>query len=148
MKAIGIEVRLDLVPSATLFARGKEDTYLSGLNFDVIEFAWRNTVEVPVNLYRCDQAPNRANGFVGQNDTGYCNADYDAAAANYFNTLDRETRVRLAQSALKILNRDVPFLPLYPRLKVFAVSPRLLNFKPNATHTSELWNIEELDVKP
>ncbi|MBI3535970.1 MAG: peptide ABC transporter substrate-binding protein [Chloroflexi bacterium] len=147
MRALGIEVRLDLIASNALFARGKEDTPLSGLNFDVIEFAWRNSVDVPLNLYRCDQVPSRANGFIGQNDTGYCNPEYDTAANGYFNNLDRETRTRFAQTAEKILNRDLPFLPLYPRVRVSATNPRVLNFKPNATQNSELWNIEELDVK-
>ena len=147
LRAIGIEVRLDLISSNALFARGKEDTALSGLNYDAIEFAWRNGVDVPLNLYRCDQVPSRANGFIGQNNTGYCNADYDAAATSYFNALDRETRTRLAQTAEKFLNRDLPFLPLYPRLRMSATNPRVLNFKPIATHNSELWNVEELDVK-
>ncbi len=147
MRAIGMDVRFDLVTATALLARGKEDTYLSGLNFDAIQFAWRNSGEVPLNLYRCDQVPARANNFVGQNDTGYCNSEYDAAAATYFNNLDRETRVKAAQTALKLLNRDVPFLPLYARVKVSATHPRVLNFKPNGTHQSELWNVEELDVK-
>ncbi|MBI3915342.1 MAG: peptide ABC transporter substrate-binding protein [Chloroflexi bacterium] len=147
LRAVGIEVRFDYVLASALFARGREDTYLSGQSFDVIQFAWRNDTQVPVNLYRCDQAPSRANGFIGQNNTGYCNAEYDVAATGYFNNLDRDSRIKFAQTALKILNRDVPFLPLYPRLKVSASNPRVLNLKPNATHNSELWNVEEWDVK-
>jgi hypothetical protein len=38
-------------------------------------------------------------------------------------------------------------LPLFQRIKVHATNTRVLNFKPDPTQNTELWNIEEIDVK-
>jgi peptide/nickel transport system substrate-binding protein len=146
MKTIGIEVKLDFAPSTVLFARGKEDVYLVG-NFDLIMFAWLTGVEVPVNLYRCDQIPTKDNAWAGQNNTLWCNADYDKAATGYFNNLERDVRIKFAHEAQKILTKELPILPLFQRIKVHATNTRVLNFKPDPTQNTELWNIEEIDVK-
>jgi peptide/nickel transport system substrate-binding protein len=145
MKAIGIEVKLDFPPSTVLFGRGKDSDYMSG-NFDLMLYAWVAGPEPTLLVYLCDQKPSKDNAFAGQNDTFWCNKDFDAAYSKFNSELDRAKRPALALEAYKIFSRELPALPLYQRVNVYATNPRVLNFKPNPSDR-EVWNIEEWDVK-
>lgn len=145
MKAIGIEVKLDFPPSTVLFGRGKDSDYLSG-NFDLLLYAWVAGPEPTLLVYKCDQIPTKEVSYSGQNDTFWCNSDFDKAYSGVFGNLDRATRVKFAADAFKIFSKELPALPLYQRINVYATNPRVLGFKPNPS-ADELWNIEELDVK-
>ncbi len=65
------------------------------------------------------------------NETGYANADYDALieAASY----ERDPEARLAQlaKAEAMLNRDVPFLPLFYYVNNFLLAPEVKGLYPN-----------------
>jgi hypothetical protein len=41
---------------------------------------------------------------------------------------------------------ELPSIPLFPRLKVSLTRPGVLNFRPDSTEPSELWNLFELDL--
>jgi len=146
MKAVGIEVKLDFPPSTALFGRGKDSDYLSG-NFDLILYAWVAGPEPTLLVYTCDQIPTAALAFSGQNDTFWCNSDFDKAYSQFNGNLERDVRVKFAADAFKAFSKELPALPLYQRINVMATNPRVLNFKPNPSQ-NELWNVEELDVKP
>lgn len=145
MKAIGIEVKLDFPPSTVLFGRGKDSDYMSG-NFDVMLYAWVAGVEPTMVVYTCDQLPNKDNAFSGQNNTFWCNPDFDKAYSGFNGNLVRADRLPFAATAEKIFSQEIPALPLYQRINVIATNPRVLNFKPDPS-ADELWNLEELDVK-
>jgi peptide/nickel transport system substrate-binding protein len=145
MKAIGIEVKLDFPPSTVLFGRGKDSDYMSG-NFDLMLYAWVAGVEPTLLVYTCDQLPTKDNAFSGQNNTFWCNKDFDKDYSQFNGNLLREDRVKFTADAYKIFTNELPALPLYQRINVIATNPRVLNFKPDAS-ADELWNLEELDVK-
>ncbi|MEW5718258.1 MAG: peptide ABC transporter substrate-binding protein [Chloroflexota bacterium] len=145
MKAIGIEIKLDFPPSTVLFGRGKDSDYMSG-NFDLMLYAWVAGPEPTLLPYLCDQIPVADKAFSGQNDTRWCNKDFDAAYNKFISELDRTKRPAAALDAFKIFSKELPALPLYQRINVMATSPRVLNFKPDPSE-NELANIEELDVK-
>ena len=145
MKAIGIEVKLDFPASTVLFGRGKDSDYMSG-NFDLMLYAWVAGVEPTLLVYTCDQLPTKDNAWAGQNDTYWCNSDFDKAYSGFNGNLLREERVKYTADAYKIFTNELPALPLYQRINVIATNPRVLNFKPDPS-ADELWNLEELDVK-
>jgi peptide/nickel transport system substrate-binding protein len=145
MKTIGIDIKLDFPASTVLFGRGKDSDYMSG-NFDLMLYAWVASPEPTLLVYTCDQKPSAANAFSGQNDTFWCNKDFDTAYSKFLAEMDRSKRPAIALDAFKIFSKELPALPLYQRINVMATGPRVLNFKPNAS-ARELWNIEEIDVK-
>ncbi len=145
MKAIGVEIKLDFPPSTVLFGRGKDSDYMSG-NFDLMLYAWVAGTEPTLLVYTCDQVPTAALTWSGQNNTYWCNADFDKAYSGFNGNLVREDRVKFTADAYKVFTKELPALPLYQRVNVYATNPRVLNFKPNPS-ASETWNIEELDVK-
>jgi peptide/nickel transport system substrate-binding protein len=145
MKAIGIEVKLDFPPSTVLFGRGKDSDYMSG-NFDLMLYAWVAGPEPTLLPYLCDQIPVADKAFSGQNDTRWCNKNFDAAYNKFISELDKAKRPAIALEALTIFSKELPALPLYQRINVMATSPRVLNFKPDPSE-NEIANIEELDVK-
>lgn len=145
MKAIGIDVKLDFPPSTGLFARGKEDNYLSGNN-DMMLFAWVAGPEPTVNVYRCAEIPTKDNAYSGQNNTFWCNKGFDTAVQSFNTTLEKEKRIPFAVEAQKLLTKELPILPLYQRVVINASSNRVLNFTTNPSQ-SDLFNIEEVDVK-
>ena len=115
-------------------------------NFDLMLYAWVAGVEPTLLVYTCDQTPSKDNAWAGQNDTYWCNKDFDKAYSSFNGNLLREERIKFTADAYKIFTAELPALPLYQRINVIATNPRVLNFKPNPS-ADELWNIEELDVK-
>jgi peptide/nickel transport system substrate-binding protein len=145
MKTVGIDVKLDFPPSTVLFGRGKDSDYMSG-NFDVILYAWVAGVEPTLLVYTCDQIPNKDNAFANQNNTFWCNKDFDKAYSGFNGNLVRADRLPFAAQAEIIFSQELPALPLYQRVNVMAAGPRVIGFKPDPS-ADELANIEELDIK-
>lgn len=67
----------------------------------------------------------------GNNETGYANPEYDALieAASY--ERDVEKRMALLAKAEALLNRDVPFVPLFYYVNNFLRAPEVKGFYPN-----------------
>jgi peptide/nickel transport system substrate-binding protein len=141
MKDIGVKVNLEYVSREVLFER-REDAPLTGRRYDAAEFAWLTGVQPPVDLYVCDMIPTAANEWSGLNNTGWCNPEYDRVGKQAETMLERAEAVPLFAQAQKLFTEDLPVIPLFARVKVMATSPRVMNFKPNATVNSETWNIE------
>jgi peptide/nickel transport system substrate-binding protein len=141
MADIGVEVTLDYLAAEVFFEDGP-DGPLFGRRFDLGEFAWLTGVQPPVGLYYCTEVPGEENAWAGQNQTGWCNPEYDRIAKQASTTLEREESLPLYHQAQQIFSEELPVLPLFARVKVMASSPDLVNFKPNATVNSETWNIE------
>ncbi len=141
MADIGIKVNLEYLPADTLFAKTEEGP-LTGRRYDLGEFAWVSGVSPSVGLYWCDQIPTPENNWAGQNNPGFCNPEYDKVSKTADNTLERAEALPMYHEAQKIFSDELPVLPLFARVKVMAAKPEVMNFKPNATVSSETWNIE------
>ncbi len=141
MKEIGVEITLEYLPADAFFADGP-DGQLFGRRFDLGEFAWLTGVQPPVGLYYCTEIPSEESSWGGQNETGYCNPEYDQVSKRAENTLERPDALPLYHQAQKIFSDDLPVLPLFARVKVMATAPNVVNFRPNPTVNSETWNIE------
>lgn len=141
MKDIGVKVNLDYLKSEVVFEDGP-DGPVFGRRFDLVEFAWLTGVQPPVSLYYCTEVPSAENSWGGQNETGWCNPDYDKLGKQAENTLERAEALPAYHDAQKIFMQELPVLPLFARVKTMATSPKVVNFRPNATVNSETWNIE------
>jgi peptide/nickel transport system substrate-binding protein len=141
MADIGVEVTLDYQPANVFFADGP-DGPLFGRRFDLGEFAWLTGVQPPVALYYCTEIPSEENSWAGQNETGWCNPEYDRVGKQASTTLEREASLPMYHEAQSIFMDELPVLPLFARVKVMATAPDVVNFAPNATVNSETWNIE------
>jgi peptide/nickel transport system substrate-binding protein len=140
MAAIGISVTLKFMPSADLFMSAP-DGPIWGRKFDVVEFAWLTGVEPPCDLYMAQNIPDEANGWSGQNVTGWVNNAYDEACSRGKGALTgREQHLYEAQ---RIFSEELPVLPLFTRLKIAVSDADLQGLQVDPTENSEFYNVEE-----
>ncbi|MGC8874587.1 MAG: ABC transporter substrate-binding protein, partial [Chloroflexia bacterium] len=140
MAALGMEIKIVRVPEETWYG---EQSPLTRRAFDLIAFAWVPGLEPDgwAN-YACDQIPSEANGWSGQNYMGWCNGTATSALAQLDRKLKREDRKALYRVVQQQFTADVPSLPLFNQLEVFAAHPALHNLRLNPTEPFT-WNCWE-----
>ncbi len=160
MAACGIDVELYYLPAAEWFADGP-DGVLFGRRYDLGLFAWLTGVQPACDLYMGSRVPGpigevfdatgvEYSGWGGdnQNQTGWANADYDAACQMALGSLPgTDTYSEGHITAQQIFSQEVPVLPIFLSLKVGATRPEVLNFNIDPTQNSELYNIYEYDLQ-
>ncbi|MCB8978097.1 MAG: peptide ABC transporter substrate-binding protein [Ardenticatenaceae bacterium] len=151
MLQCGIDVELYYLPSSEWFADGP-DGVLFGRRFDLGEFAWLTGVEPSCSLYMTDSITGpEEEGFGGwgnSNDTGWSNADFDAACKRALGALPGTEDYEQGHiDAQVVFSQEVPVIPLFLRLKVAAARPNVLNFGVDPTQNSEMYNIFEIDLQ-
>lgn len=145
LRAIGVNVTLDLLPAASWLAtRGAGP--LSAGTFDLGLYAWVQGDDPQTHIYGCDQIPTKENGFSGQNYPGYCNRDFDAAMAVANAKLLRSERRASYLAAQKIWTADLPVLPLYQRPNIDVASGELRGFRGTPTSTPVTFNAWEWEL--
>ncbi len=145
MAQCGIKVNLNYYPASEWFADPPEGK-LFGRRFDLGQFAWLTGVEPPCELYLGTEIPTEANGWAGQNETGYNNPEYDKVCNAAKQSLPGEPAYDENHlKAQEIFAQDLPVVPLYLRLKLAATRPDMCGFIMDPTNNSEMWNIEEFD---
>lgn len=147
----GVDVELYYLPSSEWFADGP-DGVLFGRRFDLGEFAWLTGVEPSCTLYQTSSITGpEEEGFGGwgnSNDTGWSNADFDAACNRALGALPgTEDYIQGHIDAQVVFSEQVPVIPLFLRLKVAAARPNVLNFGVDPTQNSEMYNIFEIDLQ-
>ena len=147
MIEIGVRTRLEYLPAYHFFADGP-DGPLFGRRYDLGEFAWLTGVQPRVDLHFCTEIPSEENSWSGQNQTGWCDPEYERVSRRAVATLERGDALPLYHRAQQIFTEQVPVLPLFQRVMVTATRPDLINFRPDPTVNSETWNIEEWRLGP
>lgn len=147
----GIDVELYYLPASEWFADGP-DGPLFGRRFDLGEFAWLTGVEPSCSLYLTSSITGpEEEGFGGwgnSNNTGWGNADFDAACNRALSALPgTEDYEQGHKDAQIVFSQEVPVIPLFLRLKVAAARPEVANFGVDPTQNSELYNIYEFDLQ-
>jgi peptide/nickel transport system substrate-binding protein len=141
----GIKANINLMPASQWFAAGP-DGKLYGRLYDLGEFAWLTGVTPPCNLYLGNELPTAENGWAGQNNAGFHDADYDKACNAQMQSLPGEAAYETAaKDAQKIFAEQVAVVPYFLRLKLAATRPDMCNFIMDPTNNSELWNLENFD---
>jgi peptide/nickel transport system substrate-binding protein len=130
---VGIVVALQFVPAGEVFFAPSADGTLAGRRFDLALYAWQAGVEPSLYLYRCDEVPSEANNYFGVNYGGYCNPHYDRLDAQANSQLDRAQRAAPIIAAERIVNHDLPTLPLYQDSLVVAYQTDVAGVKLNGS---------------
>ncbi len=117
-RQLGIEAVIQNEPPRVLFGET-----LSRRRFDgLVLFAWISSPEnLPRTTLHSDAIPSEANGWSGQNYTGYANPRMDELIDAITVELDREKRRALWAELQELYAQDLPALPLY-----FRASPYIL----------------------
>lgn len=142
--AIGFDVVVELLPRDIFFG---DATGLIVGDFDIAQLSELTDVDPGgERRYGCDWIPAPDNGWYGENYSGWCSD----VASRALLTASRARLVEARHSAYAVfqreVTRDLPGLPLFPRVDVTLVSPRLENFKPRDFMASITWNAYELGV--
>jgi peptide/nickel transport system substrate-binding protein len=142
----GIETTIALYGSE-YFADGP-DGPVFGRQFDLGEFAWLTGVEPPCTLYISSQIPSVENGWGAANDTGFSNAEFDAACNAAVQALDSTTKAAKHAEAQAIFTQYLPSIPLFARAKILVTGPSIVGVIMDPTANSEFWNVENFDIQP
>jgi peptide/nickel transport system substrate-binding protein len=147
----GIQVNLQDVNANDWFDDGPFSP-LFGRRFDLATFAWRTSIHPPCGLYLSSNVTGpEERGFGGWgniNATGWIDEAYDAACNAALAALPgtpEYTENHLA--AAQIFTEQLPIIPLFHYLKTAVTQPTVLNFQPDASQPSELWNLAEIDIE-
>jgi peptide/nickel transport system substrate-binding protein len=137
---IGAAVSLQSAPMSAM--SGAKGPLATG-QFDLAIYAWvgdrdPNTWSL---LYQRDQIPSPANGFAGQNFTGWRDDRFSALAEEAATMLDAYGRRTRYAEMQRIWTREVPALPLYQRVQVDVADARLRELRPQPTRRPLTWNV-------
>jgi peptide/nickel transport system substrate-binding protein len=147
-RAIGIEVRIANVPSATLTAswsaggvrkRGSFDMLIANAGLGT---AGSDPIAYATQRFRCASIPSAANSGAGANYGRWCDAAVDRAIADSAMTLDRETQKSRLGAALTSVVAQVTGIWLYDRGRIDAYRTRLHGIRSNGWD-QVTWNVAE-----
>jgi peptide/nickel transport system substrate-binding protein len=146
LKDVGIEITLEFVPGPEVLFKEGAEGILDSRRFDLALYAWGSGVDPSHTLYRSDFIPSAENNYSGQNNPGYKNPEFDAAAKATAIELNKEKRRELDKVPLIIANKELPTFPLYQRVNVGAHNPAVTGIKLDPTSDRDLYNIQEIDI--
>jgi peptide/nickel transport system substrate-binding protein len=136
-KAIGIEIRLRNEPARVFFG----ETVTKRKFPDMALFAWFSAPEhVPRSTLHSEEIPTEANGWAGQNYTGFRNAESDGLIDKIEVELDKARRGEMWHRVQQIYAEELPALPLYFRSSAFIYPKWLKGVTPTGQMApSTLW---------
>jgi peptide/nickel transport system substrate-binding protein len=150
-KAIGVELKIQNMPSATLLSASWSagDPRKRG-TFDLVMYGSSPGIDpgtVVTQRYYSKNIPSAANNGVGQNYTRVKNADLDKAIDDSNATLDQEKRKEAYGRALKLLNDQYVIIWLYDRADIDGRRTELQGWKENPwqefTDNMEEWFLKK-----
>ena len=145
LRVAGFEISVDLLPSEIFFG---DITGLIVGDFELGQLAAVTGADPDgERLYGCDWIPSPENGWYGENYSGWCNQKANEALYVAGRSLRVDARRAAYADFQREYTREVPGLPLFARIDVFVVNPRLENLKPNDSMPSATWNAFELGVR-
>jgi len=145
--ACGIQITLEMAASDAFFAQGPEGL-LFGRRFDLAQFSWRATPAPLCDLFLSGQVPD-VGRWGRPNVAGFLDDEYDTACLSALGAPPGSEQYAAGQvEAQRIFSERLPVLPLFQRSKVTLARETVIGLAPNPTQVSELWNIEQLDLRP
>ena len=147
----GIQMQVVSLPWDQFYQPGP-DGRVFGRNFQAAQFAWSGAAQPPCFLYTSAEIPGPypqfPKGWGGANISGYSYPEYDQACQLAQRALpDSPDRKNLYAQAQSIFSEDLPSLPLYPRANILVTQPLLCGVTWDATSSSSLWNLENLEIR-
>lgn len=137
---VGMEIEVVRVREDDWYGEGSP---LTRRAFDLVEFAWVGSMEPDGQaIYTCGEIPTAENGWRGQNYGGWCNAIATAALLSAAKEIQRDRRQEYYRLAQEQFTAELPALPLFHRLELYAAAPGLSNLKLDPTEVAT-WNCWE-----
>jgi ABC-type transport system substrate-binding protein len=150
MRDCGIEIIPLYAPASWWFG---DSTGLAHRDFQLGAFAWVGQADPGgQTLYACDQIPTAENNWTGQNDMGWCNKAASDAIKKANNTLVRADRIKEYTIVQQEFTKDIPTIPLFQRMDVYAITAGLTGFAPKTngdgfyTYNVETWELPGKDT--
>jgi len=136
-KALGIDVRIRNEPARVFFG----DTVKKRKFAAMAMYAWVSAPEnVPRSTLDSKEIPSEANGWSGQNTTGYKSAEMDRLIDAIEVELDRDKRAALWHRIQEKYLADLPVIPLFYRADPFIIPTWLEGVVPTGHEDpSTLW---------
>ena len=135
-RQIGIDITLKNEPARVLFGET-----LPHRRFDMAMYAWISSPEnVPRSILHSSEIPDEANGFAGQNASGFKSAEMDRLIDALETELDADKRKALWAEAQRLYATELPSLPLYFRSDAFILPKWLTGLNPTGNqYPTSLW---------
>ena len=146
LETIGVDVELKSVDASIFFSSdpSNNDT-IEHFYADLQMFTTGNYSPDPSNYlkdYKCDEITQKANNWVGNNYSRYCNSEYDKLWLAATQELDPKKRAEIFVKMNDILINDFVVIPLVHRADVTAISNRLQGFELTPWDRNT-WNIKD-----
>ncbi|WP_119673854.1 peptide ABC transporter substrate-binding protein [Deinococcus sp. RM] len=139
-KSVGVQVNIQNYPASVVFGPDFLSKGESG-KWDMAMYAWTNNpVFEEGNLWKSEGIPTAANGYSGQNNPGWNNAEYDKLYKQAKVEFNQADRIKLFDRMQAVWNSEVPALPLYFRVNVYTKVPGLVNYTFSAITQYPSWN--------
>lgn len=139
-KAVGVQVNIQNYPSSVFFGADFLSKGESG-KWDLAMYAWTaNPIFEEGNLFKSEGVPTEANGYSGQNNSGWKNADYDKLQLQARTDFTPASRNKLFDQMQTIWAKEVPSLPLYYRVNPYIQANGLVNYNFSAYSLYPSWD--------
>lgn len=132
LKEIGIELRIENVPSDVLFAGWDNNGLRKHGRFDIVMYTTGPGIDPDSHLfgnYHSARIPTAANKGAGNNFSRYINPDVDAWIDEAAGITDVAQRRKLYCKVAEQINKDLPRIFLYERLLITGVRDEVQNFR-------------------
>jgi peptide/nickel transport system substrate-binding protein len=144
LQSIGIGVELKNIDASVYFSSdaSNNDT-LEHFYADLQMYSSGNTNPDPsayMKFYTCQQIPQKANNWSGDNNARYCNPEYDRLYQESTKELDTDRRTKLFISMNDILIEEAAVIPLVHRADVMGFSNSITGYELTPWDL-QTWNI-------
>ncbi|WP_135229705.1 peptide ABC transporter substrate-binding protein [Deinococcus fonticola] len=139
-KAVGVQVNIQNYPASVFFGPDMLSKGAEG-KWDLAMYAWSaNPVFEEGDLFKSDGIPTSANGYSGQNNPGWSNAEYDKLHKASQTEFDAAQRLKNFDRMQTLWANDVPSLPLYFRSNPYTQVKGLVNYDFTAFNLYPSWD--------
>ena len=143
-RKLGIDVRVKNEPARVLFGET-----LPHRNFDMAMYAWISAPEdVPRSTLHSQEIPDAANGYAGQNATGFKNPEMDRLIDAAEIELDTAKRKELWAKMQRLYANELPSLPLFFRSDSFILPKWLSGVRPTGNQYPSTLSITDWKAAP
>ena len=144
LQSIGMGVELKSIdPSVYFSSDSSNNDTVEHFYADLQMYTTGNTSPDPaayMNFATCDQIPQKANNWSGDNNARYCNPKYDELWRQASQELDPQKRNQLFIEMNDMLINDVVVIPLVHRADVMAFGNSVVGYEPTA------WDMRTWDI--
>jgi peptide/nickel transport system substrate-binding protein len=143
LKAAGIELVIENVPSDVLFAGWESDGMRDHGTYDIVMYTTGPSTDPDSHLYssfHSSEIPTADNEGTGANFSRYINAEVDAWLDEAGTITDTAARKDLYCNVIKQVNTDLPRIYLYERLSIMGHRNEFQGLKISPTFVDFAWD--------